>query len=137
MSPVETLQRRWRSSERLRFLVVGGWNTAFGYGLFVALYWLLGTWLHYVAIAMIAHLLAVTQSFVSQRRLVFFAATGWLRQYLRFHVASLAALGINLAVMTLLVEAASLRVLAAQAVATCVSVVATYLMHKHYSFRES
>lgn len=126
----------WRNNRKLRFLVVGAWNTAFGYALFLALYWLVGDRLHYIAIGLVSHLAAVTQSFATQRLMVFSAAAGWLPQYLRFHVASLASLGINLGLMTLLIEAFGVHVLAAQAVATAVTVIATYLLHKHYSFRE-
>lgn len=137
MIAMDALRRRWRESEKLRFLAVGAWNTAFGYGLFLALYWLCGAWLHYLAIAVLSHLVAVTQSFVSQRTMVFSAPAGWLGQYLRFHVASLLALGANLGMLALLVEVFGLHVLVAQAAATAVAVVAAYLLHKHYSFREA
>lgn len=129
-----TLHDLWYGNQKLRFLIVGGWNTAFGYLVFVALYWLLLAWLHYLVIAAAAHFIAVTQSFVSQRCVVFRASGLWLRQYWRFHVASLVALGINLAALGLLVEILRAHVLVAQAVATAVSVVTAYLLHRHYSF---
>jgi putative flippase GtrA len=138
MSLVDHAHRHWHRSEKLRFLVVGGWNTVFGYAVFVLLYWLAGGWLHYAIIATMAHFLAVTQSFIGQRTLVFPSATDpWSHQFLRFHVASLAALGINLGLLSLLVEVLHLYVPAAQALAMLLSIAVSYLLHKHYSFRET
>lgn len=129
------LRELWLGNRELRFLVVGGWNTGFGYLAFVALYWLLAARLHYLAIATASHFLAVTQSFVSQRQLVFHAAGPWMPQYLRFNVASLATLGGSLCLLFVLVDKLGLHVLVSQAVTTAVVVVASYLLHKHYSFK--
>ena len=50
-----SLMRGWRHHEQLRFLVVGAWNTAFGYGVFLTLYLLLQDAMHYLAIAVLAY----------------------------------------------------------------------------------
>ena len=125
----------WRDNEHLRFLAVGGWNTLFGYLLFVLLYWLLSASLHYMAIAVVAHFGAVTQSYMTQRHLVFRAARGGWRQFLRFNISNLTALGFGLVCLWLLVDTLGLAVLLAQAITTMASVVLSYLLHKHYSFR--
>lgn len=130
-----TLCEAWHASQKFRFLVVGGWNTVFGYLVFVVLYGLLAAYAHYLVIATAAHFLAVIQSFVSQRRLVFHAAGRWLPQYLRFNAASLAALFGSLALLSMLVETVGLDVLVAQAVTTAASVAVSYLLHKHFSFK--
>lgn len=127
----------WRTRRELRFLVVGAWNTAFGYLIFVGIYWLLAARLHYLAIATTAHFIAVTQSFASQRRLVFEASGPWLPQYLRFNAANLAALAGSLGLLFVLVERIGLHVLVSQALTTAVAVAASYLLHKHYSFRKT
>jgi len=56
------------SSSFIRFLFVGGLNTAFGYGMFVICLWL---GLHYAVAAAVATVLGVLFNFHSTGRLVF------------------------------------------------------------------
>ena len=127
--------RQWRSNQKLRFLVVGGWNTLFGYLVFLLIYTTLGSRLHYLTIAVVSHFLAVTQSFISQRRWVFGAGAPWWVQYLRFNLSHLATLGLGFILLWLLVDWAGLPVLLSQALVTLVSVCASFVLHKNYSFR--
>ncbi|MCX7175585.1 MAG: GtrA family protein [Proteobacteria bacterium] len=125
----------WRGNRKLRFLVVGASNTAFGYLVFLLIYGILGDSLHYLFVAAISHFLAVTVSFITQRRWVFVSSAPWLAQYWRFNLANLATLSLNLVLLWLLVEAGGLNVLISQMIGTIVSVCASYLLHKHFSFR--
>ena len=132
----EPLSHAWRGNQKLRFLVVGTWNTVFGYLAFLLIYQILGNWLHYLFVAVFAHLLTVTQSFITQRRWVFGIVAPWGTQYLRFNVSHLATLGLALTLLWLLVDRAGLPVLLSQALVAAISVCASYLAHRHYSFRE-
>lgn len=118
-----------------RFIAIGILNTAVGYLIFVLLYRLSSAWLNYLLIASLAHLLAVTFSFATQRTLVFRSDNHLWHEYLRFHLAHLATLIIGLALLWLLTHTLIPDVLAAQAVTTLVVAAASYFVHKYFTFR--
>jgi putative flippase GtrA len=130
-------RRLWQDSRKLRFLVVGGWNTLFGYLSFYVLYVLAADHLHYLVIAVIAHFVAVTQSYVMQRRLVFRSDAPVAGEFLRFNASLVGTLLFGLLAMALLVEAAGLSPLVAQAIVIVMSVILSYLLHSRLSFGRS
>ena len=134
MQIVETALALWRG-EKLRYLIVGGWNTAFGFGSFALIYLLLGHRLHYLAIAVGAHVIAVTQSFLTQRTLVFRSRAAWAPEYLRFHVSLLGLLAAQMVAMPILVELLGFSPPVAHALWLMVAVVSSYVVHRSFSFR--
>lgn len=119
-----------------RYVLVGIYNTAVGYAIFVALFWLLESWAHYLPIAVASHVVSVTHSFIMHRRFVFRSQADWLPELVRFHISSIAVFLFSAAILVLLVEGAGLGPLPAQAVALAVSVAASYFLHLGYSFQE-
>lgn len=126
----------WRENRTLRYLLVGGWNTLFGYGIFAGLYLILNEDLSYLLIAVMSHFLAVTQSFITQRRFVFCSGQPWAGEYMRFHIAHLGSLLAGLIALRLLVETIGVPPLLAQAVATVLITVLSYFLHLHFTFRQ-
>ncbi|WP_310450979.1 GtrA family protein [Sulfuritalea sp.] len=124
-------------NEQTRFLLVGAYNTAFGYVAFVVLYQYLHEFLHYLVIATISHAIAVSNSFFMQRRLVFRDSGPIGPAFLRFNLATASSLILGLAGMALLVDGAGVPPLISQAVVTMVSVVVMYLAHRNYTFRRT
>ena len=116
--------------------MVGAWNTVAGYVIFVLIYLALSAHLGYLVIAMLAHIAAVTQSFLTQRVLVFRSEGYWLAEYVRFHLAHLASLGIGLAGLWLFVERFGLPPLLAQAILTAMVVILSYFVHRHFTFKK-
>jgi putative flippase GtrA len=129
------LIRAWGASRRLRFVAVGGWNTAFAYLAYGAVYALLHDRLHYLLISTIAHLLAVANAFICQRVFVFRSHTAWFGAFLRFNLVQLGVLAGGLAGMTVLVEAVRLRPFVSQMIVMAVAVVASYVFNSHFTFR--
>lgn len=127
-------RRLWQDNRKLRFLVVGAWNTLFGYLTFFVLYLLAADRLHYLIIAALAHFIAVSQSYFMQRHLVFLSAAPVAGEFVRFNVSHIGTLLFGLLAMTLLVEAASMPPLIAQAIVILMSVVLSYLLHSRLSF---
>ena len=127
-------------SRPLRYLVVGALNTAVGYGLFALCYLALnGRW-PYLAILVLAHVLAVTWSFTTHRRWVFAptdpsAAHGLIATWLRYQLAYVGLLvfgiAVNVATLRWLVPSAWV----AQGVATVAGVLAGWVVHRHLVFR--
>lgn len=123
------------SQRGLRYVLVGGWNTAFGFGMFVALHALLIAHVHYLAILVLSTTIAVLNAFVCYRLLVFKVTGTPSADLARFSVVYLVALAANLALLPLLVEVVGLTVLLAQGVVVAGTVVASFFAHSRFSFR--
>lgn len=121
----------------LRYLVVGVWNTVFGYGLFAALQWTLGHAVHYTVILTIAQVVATVNAFICYRLLVFKVRGNVLLDFWRFSLVYIGAYLLNLAALPLLVEGLGMGVLVAQALVVAATVVASFFMHRDFSFRRS
>lgn len=131
---IDAPRRLWQDSRKLRFLVVGGWNTLFGYLSFYVLYLLTADRLHYLVIAVFAHFVAVIQSYAMQRRMVFRSSAPIVGEFLRFNASLVGTLLFGLLAMYLLVEAVALSPLVAQAIVILTSVILSYVLHSRISF---
>jgi len=125
----------WRLPLKVRFVLAGGFNTAFGYVLFSGMFLLAGRWVHYLMIGLVAHALSVLNAFVVHRKLVFRATDDWRPAFVRFNVSQLVSLTFGMAALYSLVEFGHCNPLAAQFAVTLVSVALNYVLHRHFSFR--
>lgn len=129
------LRQWWRLPLKLRFLLAGAFNTAFGYGVFAVLYLAFGHAVNYLLIGLLSHSIAACVAFLVHRRLVFQSREPWGRSFLRFNLSQLAALGFSLCALYSLVEFAGLNPLAAQPIVVVSTVLLSYVLHRHFSFR--
>lgn len=127
----------WARDEKTRFLVIGGVNTAIGYLLFTGVYLLIGRLVHYMVVALLSHAMAVCVAYYLQRRFVFRSGAAWLPEFVRYNLSLAGVLGAGLAGLYFLVDALGLHPLLAQAVVTGISIVVSYMAHRHYSFRRA
>ncbi len=130
-------KKHWHHNQQIRYLAIGAWNTAAGYGIFVGLYFALREHAGYIAIAMISHFLAVTQSFLTQRHLVFRSERCWHEEYIRFNLTHLGTLLVGLGSLSIMIEGFNTPPLIAQATITFVVVISSYFIHKHFTFQNS
>lgn len=119
----------------MSYLIVGAWNTLFGYGLFVLLQLTLGHAINYMVILVASTLIAIFQAYLGHRFFVFKVEGHFFKDLSRFSLVYLAALAINLAVLPLLVAGAHIPVLLAQAFVVAGTVVGSFLAHRDFSFR--
>lgn len=127
------LRRRANWEELVKFCVVG----ASGYAVNLVVYTLLlkGVGLHYVLAAIGSFLVAVTNNYTWNRLWTFRHQRGHLvLQGLRFFVVSALALGANLLVLHLLVQA-GLGEVVAQAIAIIFVTPVNFIGNKLWSFR--
>lgn len=90
---------------------------------------------HYLVAAVAAFVVAVTNNFVWNRTWTFRAADGHAGfQAARFLIVSVAALGINLGILALLVDAAGLFAVPAQALAVAVAMPCNFIGNKLWTF---
>jgi putative flippase GtrA len=125
----------WAHGERMRFIAVGIYNTAFGYACFAALYLAVGRAVPLFVVQVLAHVLSVANAFVAHRRFTFRSRSEWLPEFLRFNVSYLGALGFGLVALPLLVGRARMPPLVAAALVTVATVAVSYVLHRRFSFR--
>jgi putative flippase GtrA len=139
MARMRRLITRLLADERVRFTIVGGINTAVGYGLFALFYLLFGKWIGYIASLYASYFFATLLAFYLHRRFTFrVAGTGsLLMDFLRFQGVYVIALIINTVALPLLVELAHMHALVAQALIVILTTVLSYVGHKFFSFRRA
>jgi putative flippase GtrA len=125
----------FRRREQILYLVVGGWNTVFGYGVWAALQYLLGSDLHYLLVVVLAWPPAVLNAYLGYRFVVFRSHGPLLAELPRFSLVYLATLLANLALLPIALATLPLNIYLIQALFTAAVVVASYLGHKYFSFR--
>lgn len=134
--PIALIKRLLRD-ERIRFLLVGGFNTVFGYALFVVFELLIGRTLGYFVSLYAAYVVAVVVAFLLHRHFTY-RVTGTgnvIIDLLRFASVSLVALAVNTVALPVLVELAGLQPIVAQAIIVVVTTLISYFGHKLFSFR--
>jgi putative flippase GtrA len=124
----------FRRREQLLYLVVGGWNTVFGYGAWAVLQFLLGNHLHYLVVVLISWPIAVLNAYLGYRYIVFRSRGSILREFPRFSLVYVVTLVVNLALLPIALHVLPLNIYAVQALLTVLVVVCSYLSHKHFSF---
>jgi len=125
------------NAEKIRFFIVGGFNTIIGLGAFAVFQFLSNGALHEVVVLLLAHLVASSIAFVLHRRVVFRVSGQIVVDYVRFQSIYVIPLSINAIVLPLLVRVGGVNVYLAQLLFTVVSVCISYIGHKYFSFRRA
>ena len=124
-----------RRREQLLYLVVGGWNTLFGYAVWALMQYLLGDYLPYLVVIVLSWPIAVLNAYICYRYIVFRSRGPVLKELPRFSLVYLVTLVVNLALLPVALRVLPFNIYVIQALFTAVVVVCSYLGHKYYSFR--
>lgn len=127
---------KFLNNEKVRYLLVGGYNTAFGYLLFALLLMLFENRVHYLIVLVISHVISVTNAYLSYKFLVFKTEGKWLYEFLKFNTVYLGVFLINLVALPAMVELLSIRPVIGQSWFVVVTVIVSYFGHKHFSFKD-
>jgi putative flippase GtrA len=130
-----SLLRGLAASERVRFLVVGGFNTVLGFGIFVVLQTTLGDRIGYLAVLTLATAIAILAAYCGHRWITFQVRGQWLLDLARFSSVFIAVFVLNVAALPLLVEVVGVPPIPAQGAFVVVTVIASYVGHRNFSFR--
>jgi putative flippase GtrA len=115
--------------------VVGAYNTAVGYAVFATLVLLFEEVVHYTVLLVVASVIGTLNAFVSYRVVVFGVRGRFFPDLLRFSSVYLAALGVNVVALPVVVSLTGMPVLVAQVIIVAFTTVGTYAGHKWFSFR--
>jgi putative flippase GtrA len=131
------LIRRLLKDERVRFLIVGGFNTLFGFGLFVFFELVVGQYIGYLISLYSSYVIAVIVAFLLHRHFTYrVTGTGNIFiDFLRFAGVSLVALAVNTVALPLLVEVVGITPIISQALIVVITTLVSYFGHKLFSFR--
>lgn len=122
--------------KRIRYLLVGGWNTIFGYLLMVILYELLSNQFHIVAIAFLSSFIAISMSFATYKVFVFNTKGFWLTEWLRsFIVYGLATL-LSIFLLWLFMAIFNIDIYISQALSSTLVILGSYFGHKSFTFKK-
>ena len=131
------LTRRILADDKVRFLIVGGINTAVGYAVFALVYGLVlsDVRLGYLVSLVVSYAVAISMAFVLYRRFVFRVTGHVVRDFVAFVGVYAVSISTNALILPLLVEVVGVHPLVAQAVAVVVTTLISYVGHREVSFR--
>lgn len=129
--------------DKLLFLVVGGVNTVFSFGLFALFLWIAslfipgvrGNWVQVDIVLVASWLISVTFSWGMFKLIVFRTrGTNWVREWMRSYAVYAPSLVMNLGVLAALVGLLHIPALLGQAGWAVFMAVYSYFGHKWFTF---
>jgi len=132
---INTVRQHLYDSKPLRFLVTGGWNTAFSYISLASLYYLLSAKMHYMVIMVIATIINITNAYICHKLFVFKTKGNYIREYIRYYAVYAVPAGLSFLFFPFCIEVLKINFYFTQAILTFVTVFISYFGHKHVSFR--
>jgi putative flippase GtrA len=133
---IRTALHRAYNSTPLRFLIAGGWNTAFGYASLALLYYLFSDKIQYLILIAFSTILNITNAYICHKFFVFRTKGNYLKEYLRYYVVYSIPIGLAFVLFPFCIEVLGMNFYVVQAILTFITVITSYFGHKHVSFRQ-
>ena len=122
------------SKKSIWFVLIGGANTVFGYFSTLSIYFMLSPRVHTFIIGVIATLLNITVSFITNKLLVFRTEGRWLSEYLRSYMVYGPVGLVGATALTWLVDGLHVNVWLAQGSIMAAVAVFSYFGHSKFTF---
>ena len=122
-------------SDKIRFLLIGGFNAGVSYLIYSAFCLILGESAYQYALAL-AWAISSAVSFTTQKFLVFESRGNWKKEYLKCCTTWFFSYLINAGLLEIIVKLLHLNVFIAQIIATITAAVFTYVLFKKFAFRK-
>ena len=129
------LPERLVARQEVRYLIAGAWNTVFGYGVYAGPYYLLHGRVHYMVVAAVGSVAAISMAYATHKLFVFRTKGHVLREYLKFCGVYGVTSALGLVALPLCVELLGMSPYTAPLFILAITVVVSYLAHKHFSFK--
>lgn len=138
LSQLAELYRTNRDEFRrvFRYLLVGGWNTLFGMGVYALLFFCFGKHVNYLVLAIPANILAITNAYICYKLIVFKTRGNILREYLKCYLVYGFSALLGMGLLFLAVELGGLHPVVANVAITGLTVAVSYVGHRFFSFRQ-
>lgn len=126
-----------KHEEKIRYLVVGAWNTAFGYLAFAFLLFALQQVLHYMLVLVFSYVVSISNAYICYKFFVFKTKGNYIKEYLRFYLVYGFSFLINIILLPAFVEIFNVVPVISQGIITILIAITSYYGHKYYSFNVS
>lgn len=134
--PVNTAKRvSYETKKKLRYIIIGAWNTLFSYAAFVFLYFYTSSFLHYMVILALSQIAGITNAYICYKFFVFKTKGNIVREYLRFYVVYGTTFIVNLVLIAFFVELLKINPIVSQGIIAIVVVIMAYFGHSRFSFK--
>lgn len=120
--------------EKLRFLLVGGFNTVFAYGVYAFLLEIIK--LPYLLALFIQYFITINVSVATMRYYVFRSKGNFVKEFLKAWSVYIGLFFANTVGLSFLVEICKIDELWAQGIYLTFSTILTYILHKYFSFKK-
>jgi len=121
-------------SDKVRYLIAGGWNTLFGYFVGVALFLGLTGIMHTAAIAFIANCMGILMSFSIYKLFVFKTRGNWIREFIKACLVYGNMALVSIVLVWVCVDILQLNIWISQALTLILTVFISYFGHKKFTF---
>ena len=126
---------KWCSiSDKIRFLLVGGYNAAFSYVIFAIAIFMIGEH-HYQVCVALQWIISSVFSFVNQKIFVFCTKGNWVKEYLKCCTTWAVSYACNALILEALVRYVTRNVYIGQFVSIFLASIVTYVLFKYFAFK--
>lgn len=126
--------KKFLQSDRLRYLLAGGWNTLFGYGIGVGFLYAFHDRLNAAEIGIVCNVLGISMSFLTYKLFVFRTKGNWVKEYLRCYLVYGGVGLIGTGLLWLFVDWVNLSYWLAQGLVVILTVIVSYVCHAKFTF---
>lgn len=119
---------------KIRYLIVGGWNTLFGFVVGPMIYYGLQGKMHVLLVGTIAYAASITMAFLTHKLFVFRTKGRWISEYLRCYVVYGGTATIGILALWGLVDGMGVPFWLAQALIVLITVTVSYFGHSKFTF---
>ena len=119
------------------YLLVGGWNTVFGMGVYAALYHGLGARVHYLVLLIPSNVLAITNAYICYKLFVFKTRGHVIREYFRCYIVYGGMMVLGAALLFALVEWLKITPVIANCLCITGTTAVSFFAHRNFSFSAS
>lgn len=120
--------------EKVKFLIIGGYNTLFSLILGNLMYYFLP--LNYTIIAIALYIISVTNSYMTYKIFLFKTKGNILKELIRANITYLSTFCLNLFLMFVFVSILQMEKIIAFNIASVIVVIVIYTMHKFFTFKQ-
>lgn len=137
MNLIKKIFKIWyKIPQSIRFILVGVYNTVFGYILFSALYFAIGNNIHYSLILLISYLIGILNNFIVFKIFVFNTKGNWIKECFTTYLSYSVIYPVNAFLLFISIDLYGLSVYVGQAVAVIIMPIITYFILKRFAFKK-
>jgi len=121
-------------SEKVRYIIIGIFNTMFGYSVGIVLFTILSEKLHTILIVSMANMLSIIVSFFMHKLFVFRRKGKWINEFFRACIVYMNMALVSVFIMWVFIDILNISIWISQAIAICTTFSLTYFGHKKFTF---